>query len=276
MIADRLGDIPGVDKVCARPIPEGLICKDLMTDGEGNALYSYEQWVLELINASTAFMSKTGGSQFVAPVSEAHGEDDAITPSYSVDFKLILGQSMQQALRECSSQLVVQDGVTFACTSRSHHDMDAALLHTVLRDYDVAGLDAVARGPRPIDKAERDVWSFLRSISHDKHLLLVCPYLFYSTDGDPMPRDVISQCLHRDFGNAMRLRKDWFPDKDTYIACFHRGAMLVDEFASGRLVPFDTVPVQKSPTFIDVADKYSPIGYSLLGELLGESRGQSH
>lgn len=94
-------------------LPTGFIVKDVIGDYEHNSLFNYEDWLRELINESSAFMAKTGGARLEAPDQEAHGEADAISASYCLDFKLAAGQCMMRALRDLSA-----DG----CRWRSHLD----------------------------------------------------------------------------------------------------------------------------------------------------------
>lgn len=53
---------------------------------------TYESFLLEVINASLFFYSKRGLRPFKRPDKEDYGEADAISPDYSIDFKLLVNQ----------------------------------------------------------------------------------------------------------------------------------------------------------------------------------------
>lgn len=102
-------------------LPPGMFVKDLIIDELDKPLYNYEDWLRELLNASEAFMRKTSGEELKKPADESHGEADAISSNYSIDFKLVAGQSMPRALREMSLQKIVARGLTLTHTSRGHY-----------------------------------------------------------------------------------------------------------------------------------------------------------
>lgn len=99
-------------------LPPGMFVKDHITDERNNPLYNYEDWSRELLNASEAFMRKTSGVTLKEPRDESHGEADAISSTYTIDFKLVAGQSMLRALREMSPQKTVMRVDSYAYKSR--------------------------------------------------------------------------------------------------------------------------------------------------------------
>lgn len=200
-----------------------LIAKDLVKDKQGNPIFNYETWVIELINRSSAFMKKTHGKSFVTPCSEAHGESDAITKNYNIDFKLILGQSMQRAIRECSQERTTFNGITFLHPSRSHSDMCGVRLHVALRKYDLEqlrNLISISCREECRNDIEQDVWSFLKSIDHSKNLLLIYPCLFYSSGNSSITHESVNLALCHDFKNAMQLHIQRHPAYEIFFAYF--------------------------------------------------------
>lgn len=149
--------------LCWELLPAGLVMKDVVTGQGGNPMHDYEGWLRELINCSEAFLRKTGGEPFHAPVEEAHGEADAITERYSIDFKLVAGRSMLRALRETSPQKVVVGGSTFTSKGRKICGLAGIKLHACLgtatrRTYAGSGGQAGVRASSKITthKARQD------------------------------------------------------------------------------------------------------------------------
>lgn len=179
-------------------LPAGLIAKDIITDARGRRLYNYEEWLRELANSSSALMRKTGGERFGPPESEACGENDAIAKSYEMDFKLVLGEAAQLAVREMSEQLVrSDDGAVFFCSSRHEGEMTVPLPFKALRNYDESalaelwGVDKKKIGrDRDLD---REVAGILKSLATKKNLLLLFPVLLYGDGGVDVPADVVAR-----------------------------------------------------------------------------------
>lgn len=255
MLDEGLRDIPGIEPMEEVIISPPLIVKDLIKDEQGTPLFDYETWALELINHSDAFIEKAHGEPFTMPCSEAHGEPDAVTESYCVDFKLILGQSMQRAVRECSWERTMFKGMTLVHTSRSKEDMPAVRLHVVLRGYSLERLRDLMSTPCRkgcLDDAERDVRSFLKSIDHPKNLLLIYPCFFYSNDDRPIARKSVDLALLHDFKTAMQLRMQLHLGCETFLAYFFEADMVILRACGDELSGFDSVPVNMSPTFMDI------------------------
>lgn len=257
-MADKpLKDIPNIEKLKSAVIPNTLICKDLATNSKGNALSNYEDWARELINNSSKFMEKTHGESFKAPNSEAHGECDAVSSTYQIDFKLILGQSRQRAIRETSIQCVIENTSTYYFPGRAQNPYTFAKLRNVLRGRSKESLQNLLDEDKVTAEAtmgKQDIRSFLKSIKHNKHLLLIMPEVFFTSDGKPFPQEIINECLSRDFGNSLALRRDWYPSQDTYLAYFYEGRMVILQYSQMGLEPFDSVPITKSPTFITASE----------------------
>ncbi len=238
-----------------RILSPALITKDLVKEKQGKSIFDYEAWAIELINHSSAFMKRTHDKSFVTPCSEAHGESDAMTKDYCIDFKLILGQSMQRAIRECSQERTTFNGITLLHPSRSNSDMCGVRLHAALRKRNLEqlrNLMSISHREKCHDDAEKDVWSFLKSIDHPKNLLLIYPCLFYSSDDSSIAYESVNLALCYDFRNAMQLRTQRHPEYETFLAYFLEDSMIILQVREDKLSTFDSVPVYMSPTFMNI------------------------
>ena len=62
---------------------------------------SYEDYLLEILNWSGYFRSKSEDkSEYIAPKTEDHGEADAYSTDYQIDFKLLIDEEMMRGLNK--------------------------------------------------------------------------------------------------------------------------------------------------------------------------------
>ena len=245
-------------------LPPAFVSKDIAKDTYGNKLYDYEDWLREFVNSSDAFLQKTAGEQFRAPAREDHGEADAITSRYEIDFKLILGQSMQCALRETSFQLLTQPGGgVFFVRSKEEGERKAVRLFAALRGRDVSSLRSLWGVDRKAltKDLDCDIASFLKTLDKDKHLLLLLPLLLYADGGMGVSPSVASEMVYSDFEPAIRLRREFHPQRETYLAFFVPHRIEFIKSTDTGWVGFDSVPTNASKTFSEVRRLYSPLDY---------------
>ena len=76
---------------------------------------NYELYLTELINHSRLFMQKSKGEMFRWEEKQAHGECDAVSKNYSIDYKLFATRSSLQGLRETSGSItkIAGGGIAF-------------------------------------------------------------------------------------------------------------------------------------------------------------------
>ena len=256
-------------------LPPGMFVKDLITDERNNPLYNYEDWLRELLSASEAFVRKTSGEELKKPTEESHGEADAISSNYSIDFKLVAGQSMLRALREMSQQMTVMGGLTLTHTSRGSGSMEGLRLHVALRRYSEDELRRIwnanpKHGLR--NDVEREIAGYLKLLKKEKNLLLLYPAVLYDGSDAPAAQAAADDAVYSDYGAALRLRNDYLPDYENYLAYFRDGCLVILEVTSAGSKLFDSVPVSKSATFMDAVRQYDLVDYPCMDELLGRER----
>lgn len=253
-------------------LPAGFIIKDVIGNSEQNPLYNYEDWLRELINESPAFMAKTGGAIMEAPDQEAHGEADAISSTYCLDFKLAAGQSLMHALRETSRQMVVNDGVTWTTTSRRSGPMRGVKLYVALRRQNASELrklwDADPKRDSN-DDIEQEVARFLKLLQTSKNLLMLFPYVLYTEGDAKYPLHNVCDAVYSDFANALDLRSVLNPGFDSYLAFIKDQHLVIVESCQDGWSLFDRIPLTSSKTFKEIAWRYVPCTQGWLNELVG-------
>ena len=260
------------DSLRVRILPTGLIVKPIITDASGSPLYDYEDWARELINSSAAFMAKTGGAQFVAPEGESHGEADAITDTYSLDFKLAAGSSMLHALRETSAEITVVGGMTLIGPGRHTDSMKGVILHAALRGYSEDELRRLWTAPpgfTPADDVEREIAGLIKVLKKKKNLFLIYPVLLYTDAGVELPPECVCDAIYSDFKDILGLRQEHLGGFDNYLAFLMEGHLVIMEIKESHWSLFDSVPVKKSKTFMVAAGRYSEFEYDQIRRLLG-------
>lgn len=231
-------------------LPEGFIKDGFITTNGSPTEYSYEDYLRELINQSIWFMKKTNGEKFSKPNKESNSENDAETKLYSIDFKLILGQSIQNINskiskridRNCDGSRVIYK------VARAPGNYSAYWLHRILRGLSKVDLIQIWNNNLNTSE-EQDVLAFLKSIHKDKNLFLFYPVVFEYDNEQYCSISEINEAMQNDFGNALDLRMDWYPKKETYIAFIYNSSLQISQYKEGKLCGVDCISLAKSPTF---------------------------
>ena len=139
---------------------------------------NYERYMTELLNCSDFFMDKTGGEKLCWIEKQDHGECDATTSSYSIDYKLLATKSSLQAKRETSGSITkMADGWIAFGIGRLPEGEKFTYIRTAaaLRNYSLEELNKI-----PVDSkdfVEKNVSVILKNVRTKKNLLLFYPYI---------------------------------------------------------------------------------------------------
>ena len=85
---------------------------------KGIGPYTYEQYLIEVVNSTPYFLQKSKGALYTHPEKEDHSEWDCVSSEYAMDFKLIASKSRLHALSLFSSQIYVNNGIISYCAPR--------------------------------------------------------------------------------------------------------------------------------------------------------------
>ena len=238
-------------------LPEGFIKDGYITTNNSPTEYSYEDYLRELINNSVWFMKKTKGEKFTKPSRESNAENDAQTNSYCIDFKLILGQSIQNAKSKVSSRIdqnINGSRVAYK-VARAPGEYLAYWLHRVLRQLTKEELIRILND-KPVKPEEQDVLAFLKSINKDKNLFLFYPVVFECDDAERFDVCNINEAMQHNYGNALELRTEWYPWRETYTAFIFNKSLHIAFYTEGNLCSVDSIELASSPTFKWLCDFY--------------------
>ena len=135
-----------------------------------------------MIKRSALFMKKTEGRKFKWIANQDHGECDAVTELYSIDFKLLATKSSLQAKRETSGSITKKnDGCILFGVGRLPIGEKFTYIRTVaaLRDYSVDDLKRISKSCE--NDIERNISVILKNVRTPKNLLLLYPYIMSFT-----------------------------------------------------------------------------------------------
>ena len=244
-------------------LPAPMIIKNYV---EGDENCNYEKYLLEIVNASEMFRLLSGGKEYTAPDNEAHGENDANSEEYSLDFKLVESSSYLEAYKQYSTGIeVVVPGVKMICESGKRGSVLVTKLHCALRDIKTfAQIENILNSEskyvpmdtRTIDNIDEqipvDIKTFFKVLHKNKNLLLFIPEEF-SFDGEGYELseaiEIIKDALSVDYLLSLEYRKTKIAEKDTFLMCVYDKQFLLYKYENGGLVIKEVVPQIKSRTY---------------------------
>lgn len=239
-----------------KPLPAELIIFERVVRTTEKKRHIDEKYLLEFVNKSSYFLSKSNSKPYKAPPSEAKGECDCISDTYKLDFKRIISQSLLQAKSDLSRRkteicpgLIVDDGPKEKNTSQQ-----ATRFYVTLREFSYDQLCQLRQNPDiiPTDIAEKDVFQFLGTLETKKHLLLFFPYYFYFDAQQEFSVGIekIQNAVNNDFQNAIKYRKQSARNFDTYMAYLYNKRIIFMEERDGLFKYVDSVKLCDSPTYV--------------------------
>ena len=244
-------------------LPAPMIIKSYVA-GDENC--NYEKYILEIVNASEVFKLLSGGKEYTAPDNEAHGENDANSDEYSLDFKLVESSSYLEAYRQYSAGVeVLVPGVKMICESRKKGSVPVTKLHCALRDIKTfAQIENILNSEskyvpmdtRTTDNIDEqihvDMKTFFKVLQKNKNLLLFIPEEF-SFDGEDYELseviEIIKDALSVDYVLSLEYRKSKIAEKDTFLMCVYDKQFLIYKYEDDGLLIKEVVPQVKSQTY---------------------------
>ena len=192
----------------AQLLPSEMIIKNYI---HGDPDCNYERYLLEFVNASDFFRTKSGGDIYQSPESEENGQCDCIPTSYQLDFKLIASKTALQAKSILyPSKTEIVKGVFVTSEPKvKNGSIKATRIHAALREYDFEGLQKLRTTTIKKQGVENDIIELLKTLETRKHLLLFFPYKFIFND----IIDAIKLVLQTQSGEFTRVT-----DEDFYIS----------------------------------------------------------
>ncbi|MBR1640911.1 MAG: hypothetical protein IJ683_01070 [Butyrivibrio sp.] len=239
----------------SKELPAPMIVKNYVI-GENEC--NYELYLRDFLNESKYFRNKANGETYHASVSEAHGEADAISPSYSIDFKLLISSSKMEAKSMLSERITkISDGAHAFGPSKIRGEKKCTLLCPAIRYREKKDFyDIKRRGPK--DFIEKDIWKYLRILCVKKNILLFIPDVFCYTIAHTEKEAIfgIQNALFRDLKESILYREENTLGFETYVATIYDKNMLFFQICGAGIELVDSVLLSKSRIFMNLYRLY--------------------
>lgn len=225
---------------------------------QGIEPYTYEAYLVEVVNATSYFLEKSNYELYTHPTKEDHGEWDCVSAGYAMDFKLIASESRLRALNLFSPQIVVEKEFIGYCApkmgpgNKRYRPISAVRIFAALRFLRLDDLKIIRREQTFTEKAHKDIRLLLEILETNKNLFLFFPYNMYFDNEVSFEegRDIALTGIDRDFHNSLLYRAEVCPHRDTYFCFAYAKHFIISVWQNGALQFLEAVPVQKSPLFM--------------------------
>lgn len=235
--------------LCIKRMPSSVIISNFVAGFQDS---NYEIFLRELLNSSTYFLNR-GKSPFCEPNSESHGECDAISRCYELDFKLLASQTELMAASILEEQpMVLSDGlVAYTECKVPGGCVTATRLHAALRELSMDDLKNIRHSKTNRTNIENDLPQVLETAETKKNLLYLFPYKlwFDSKIQHEKALELLMSSLQNDLTNLLLYREEVCPGFDTFITALFDDNFIIFWCMDGELHLVDTVPAKQIPTY---------------------------
>lgn len=226
---------------------------------------NYELYLTELINHSKLFMQKSEGEAFKWEEHQSHGECDAVSKNYSIDYKLLATRSSLQGLRETSSRITknAEGGIAFGL-GRWPAGIPFTGVRTVaaLRSYSLKDFNKIATNPD--GRIEREISIILKSLRVKKNLLLFYPYTLMFSEPHSFESGCgsIAEAFNYDLDRIGSYRRYEAPGFDTYLSTIYEKKLLIFQLTDEAWQLEDFVEMELSKIYMDLYYAYGNNGFN--------------
>lgn len=249
--------------LCTTLLPPALFVKGFVAN---ESRCNYESYLLEAMNSSSCFLSLSGGEMYVHPSSESDGEYDAVTEKYSIDFKLVEGNSLMEA-KNLLAPGITKDSNGVICwhVSKKSYNTLAVYLNRALRRLGSDDISMIIKSdPKPIkinkrtednidQQIEYELKMLVENLLTKKNLLLFLPETFSFVEGVSYGDDdairIIGQALEFDYRVVFDYRLRERSEYDTYMCCLYADYFLIYRNMDSKLEFVDKVSCSLCDTY---------------------------
>lgn len=218
---------------------------------------------MEYLNQSHFFLEKSKHLEYKKHLDESNSEPDALTPSYSIDFKLLASTTLLRALRLTSPSITkLSEGVTAYGISREpNKDYQGSQIHKIFRSLTLDSILQLQESQhRKSLSIEDDILNVLNTIETKKNLLLFFPYKFYIEKETELEKLtlIVKDALENDFIELAKYRSHTVPKFETYIITECNNFFLLFTFNPIGFEYIERININKLPTYIKLLNYSDP------------------
>lgn len=189
---------------------------------------SYELFLLEVLNNSKFFLNKSTGQKYSLPSSESHGENDAITDNYELDFKLLVDQEMMKLKGQNKPDIdysLLNKGIIIKRDKEIINNKSENILFKLLK-FDFKGNN-------------KDIKNLLANLKKNKNLFIYFPYEFKTSE--LMNENQVKRLLEITLNNILKYRSNCQPNNDTYLCVNFNKKFIIFEWNDNKLYLVDRI-----------------------------------
>lgn len=222
--------------------------KYLMLNGK-NAFpkVTYENFLIDIINFSQYFSTKHSFMEhFILTTEQAHGEDDAYTSTYQLDFKLLVGTNVMRMKNRNMPEVDyshMSQGFIFSKTQELEEEIPD---ETILLDIAKVKIEDL----RNEVYANDTIKSVVKNIKKPKNLFMYYPYE-YVLENSAEYVLVVSEILNV-FKNLLIYRDELKLGKDTFLCLKINDYFEIYEWRKQEFVRVDKVSEYSSANYRDL------------------------
>lgn len=207
---------------------------------------NYELFLIEYLNKSDFFQKKSSYNHYEQPETESDSELDAISDTYSIDFKLLASPSYLRGLRLTSNSVsTLNNGLTAYGLPRNEGKSEkVSEIHTLLRPLNLNMLFEIRNSTikyEPLSD-EYEIIKVLNTIETQKNILLLFPKVF-SFDVEikiSLISTIIGEALENDFKVLAKYRSLVVNSFESYILTKFEDAFLLFQFSPNGFTHIET------------------------------------
>lgn len=247
---------PNIDpRIKFKSLPPAMVIKNFVY-GEDDC--NYEKYLLELLNHSTYFKEK-GKGEYCHPIEESHGECDAISSNYELDFKLLASSSSLQAQSILSlSVSKIADGIiSYGRCKKPDGYIESTRIQAVCRYMKLEDfIEIFNKKKENMNTIEKDILKVLNSLKKEKNILLFYPFNIWVDDKIEIQEldNIITSALNNDFQSLFLFRASSANGFETYFVTLVFEDFFIYEVHNQKLILIEKVNSSLLSTFVKLRE----------------------
>lgn len=198
---------------------------------------TYEDFLIDIINGSSFFRDKCSFMEhYILNEEQSHGEDDAYTSDYQLDFKLLISDDVMRARNHNMPEIDysrLDEGFVFTKTKEPVEEVPD---ETILLDISKCTM-ADLKNERYPSNAVRSV---VKNIKKPKNIFMYYPYEFTQVSKAEY-NWLVSVVCETTFHNLLSYRDELNLGKDTFLCIKVNEYFMIYEWVNGKMVYRDKV-----------------------------------
>lgn len=224
---------------------------------EGIDPYSYELYLLEVLNSSQWSRRRFGILSFIED--QSHGEADCKSDRYELDFKRIDSSTHLQATSIFSDSIIKdKDGwILYGGPKNPNGNIASTRLYAALRGKTQQDLFVLAQADKNTSTVDKDIARYLHSISTRKNLFLFFPYqMFFDEEPEySTALNITINDLEMDFSESMKYREKICEGNfETFFSYVYQESLVVLEWIGHQFIYQDAIALSNSNLFSKLQD----------------------